>query len=142
MRSGDIIGTTPTDEQKNNHHCINPNIFHSMKVYKITSSMSSRPCDGIGLISFARTSFDFLGFAFLRFTHGINASAEILAVEIVLMRQLYGTLVAAFFLEVARQPLDAVNIALFLHDFVQYLSVLHWADGERRGGKECSMSLR
>ena len=48
------------------------------------------------------------------------------------MRQLYGTLVAALFLEVARQSLDAVNIALFLYNFIQHLRVLHRADGERR----------
>ncbi len=48
------------------------------------------------------------------------------------MRQLYGTLVTAFFLEIARQPLDAVNIALFLHNLVQHLRVFHRANRERR----------
>ena len=48
------------------------------------------------------------------------------------MRKLDGTLVAALFLEVAGESLDAVYVALFLHDFVEYLCVLHRADGERR----------
>jgi len=73
----------------------------------------------------------FVGFAFLRFAHGVDAAAEILAVEVVFVRQLYGTLVAALLLEVAWESLDAVNIALFLHHLVEHLCVFHRAYGER-----------
>ncbi len=48
------------------------------------------------------------------------------------MRELDGTLVTALLLEIAWEPLDAVNVALFLYDLVEHLGVLHRAYGERR----------
>ena len=41
-----------------------------------------------------------------------------LTVQIVFVRKLDGTLVAALLLEVAGEALDAKNVALFLHHFV------------------------
>ena len=73
----------------------------------------------------------FVGFAFLRFAHGVDATAKILAVEVVFVRQLYGTLVTALLLEIAREAFDAVDVTLFLHDLVEHLGVLHRAYGER-----------
>ena len=76
-------------------------------------------------------SHGFVGFAFLRFAHGVDAAAKILAVEVVFVRQLYGTLVAALLLEVAWESLDAVDVTLFLHHLVEHLCVFHRAYGER-----------
>jgi len=72
-----------------------------------------------------------LGFAFKSFAHGIDATAKILAIQVVFVRKLDGTLVTTFFLEVGGQALDSINVTLFLHDFIKHLRIFHRTDGER-----------
>ena len=81
---------------------------------------------GLGIANFA---FPLFGIA-----ARVDAAAVILPVQIVFSGKLDGTLVAALLLEVAGQPLDSVDVALFLHHLVEHLCVFHGADGER-GGK-------
>ena len=97
-----------------------------LAIYRCPGSYRSAPGTLLFFISLFR-------FAFLCFSHGIHASAEILAVKIVVARELDGTLVAAFLLEIAREAFDAINIALLLHDLVEHLGIFHRADGERCG---------
>ena len=63
----------------------------------------------------------------------VSASAVVLPVQIVFGGKLYGTLVAALLLEIAREPLDSEDVALLLCHFVEHLGVFHGADGERGG---------
>ena len=68
------------------------------------------------------------------FSSGIDASAVVLAVEVVFVGEFDGTFVAVLFLEVGWEVLDMVDLGQFFSDFVDLDRVFQRADG--KGGGE------